>query len=92
MDHGLTCNLENVKTSSVAVSAWCTELCVTGKKQPTSSWVRQMWDKAEYVGSLNMDSLNGDVVSGCIADLLRVLVAPAAPHLNVYFRTGPEIQ
>eukprot|EP00661_Eupelagonemidae_sp_cell13_P009690 gene9690-biopygen18234 len=31
--------------------------CVQGKKQPTSSWVHQMWD----VGSLNADSLNGDV-------------------------------
>eukprot|EP00661_Eupelagonemidae_sp_cell13_P022902 gene22902-biopygen14827 len=26
-----------------------------------------MWDQAEYVGSLNGDSLNGDAASGCIA-------------------------
>eukprot|EP00661_Eupelagonemidae_sp_cell13_P008558 gene8558-biopygen18136 len=61
--------------------------CTQWKKQPTSSWVHQTWDQAEYVRSLNVDNLNGDVVSGRIAGLLRVLVAPAAPrfHLDLPF-------
>eukprot|EP00661_Eupelagonemidae_sp_cell13_P024564 gene24564-biopygen11911 len=56
-----------------------------GKKQPTSSWAHLVWDQATYVGSLNVDSLIGDVVNGCIAGLLRVLVAPAAPQFRLFY-------
>eukprot|EP00661_Eupelagonemidae_sp_cell13_P009156 gene9156-biopygen10714 len=37
----------------------------------------QMWDQAECRVPLKVDVLRGHVVSGCVAGLLRVLVAPA---------------
>eukprot|EP00661_Eupelagonemidae_sp_cell13_P009790 gene9790-biopygen12256 len=39
-----------------------------------------MWDHAECQAPLKAGVLHGSVVSGCVAGLLRGLVAPVTPH------------
>eukprot|EP00661_Eupelagonemidae_sp_cell13_P022836 gene22836-biopygen16290 len=50
------------------------------RNQPTSSCAHHMCHQAEGRVPLKAGVLNGDVVSGRVAGLLRVLVAPAVPQ------------